>query len=301
MPMQQDTGLQLLTTAEAADYLRLKERKLYELVAEGAIPCTKVTGKWLFPRGDLDRWLLAGLARPLGVVPADPPPIVGGSHDPLLQWALSESRAGLAILPEGSECGYRRFLAGEVIAAAIHFHDLDDPARDANVDVVSKEAGLFDAVLVSFAQREQGLLTAPGNPLGLGSVADAIGKRARLAFRPDGAGAQQLLIALLKHAGVPVKDVRRALVAPTGPDIAQAIRAGHADCGIATRSVATAAAVGFVPLITERFDLLMRQRDSYRPPLRRFLALLREPVFEERARELGGLDVASAGEVRWAP
>ena len=92
--MQQNAGLQLLTTAEAADYLRIKERKLYELVADGAIPCTKVTGKWLFPRGDLDRWLLAGMARPLGVVPADPPPIVGGSHDPLLQWALIESRAG---------------------------------------------------------------------------------------------------------------------------------------------------------------------------------------------------------------
>ena len=30
--------MQLLTTTEAADYLRLKERKLYELVAEGAIP-----------------------------------------------------------------------------------------------------------------------------------------------------------------------------------------------------------------------------------------------------------------------
>jgi excisionase family DNA binding protein len=37
--------MDLLTTAEAADYLRLKERKLYELVSEGAIPCSKVTGK----------------------------------------------------------------------------------------------------------------------------------------------------------------------------------------------------------------------------------------------------------------
>ncbi len=53
-----------LTTEEAAAYLRLKERKLYELVAEGAIPCSKVTGKWLFPRAALDRWVAAGLARP---------------------------------------------------------------------------------------------------------------------------------------------------------------------------------------------------------------------------------------------
>ena len=94
--MQKCAGLELLTTAEAAEYLRLKERKLYELVAARQIPCTKVTGKWLFPRADLDRWLLSGMVRPEGVVPADPPPIVGGSHDPLLQWALSESRAGLA-------------------------------------------------------------------------------------------------------------------------------------------------------------------------------------------------------------
>src|SRR5688572_10819128 len=150
--------MELLTTTEAADYLRIKERKLYELVAERQVPCTKVTGKWLFPRADLDRWLLAGMARPHGVIPAEPPPIVGGSHDPLLQWALNESRAGLAILPEGSEAGYRRLLRGEVIAAAIHFHDVSGPDKDANVETVSKEQTLYDAVLIGFAHREQGLL-----------------------------------------------------------------------------------------------------------------------------------------------
>jgi excisionase family DNA binding protein len=41
---------ELLTTDEAAEYLRLSERKLYELVAERAVPCSKVTGRWLFPR-----------------------------------------------------------------------------------------------------------------------------------------------------------------------------------------------------------------------------------------------------------
>src|SRR5262245_48013556 len=51
----------LLTTDEAATYLRLSKRKLYELVANGAVPCTKVTGKWLFPKAGLDRWLAAGL------------------------------------------------------------------------------------------------------------------------------------------------------------------------------------------------------------------------------------------------
>ncbi len=299
--MQSVGGLILLTTLEAAEYLRIKERKLYELVSTGAIPCTKVTGKWLFPRADLDRWLLAGMARPYGVVPAEPPPIVGGSHDPLLQWALAESRAGLAILPEGSESGYQRFLKGEVIAAAIHFHDVEAPEADANVTIVAKEPTLYDAVLVGFAAREQGLVVASGNPRGITNLQSAAETKARLAARPIGAGAQQLLDALMRRDGITAKRLKPALVAPTGPDIAQAIRAGHADFGVATKAVATAAGLDFVPLSTERFDLLMRQRDSYRGPLSTFLALVRSPHFAARAKELGGLDVTDSGKIRWAP
>ena len=59
--------MQLFTTSEAAAYLRLKERKLYELVAENAIPCTKITGRWLFPKDELDRWLAASMHRPEGL------------------------------------------------------------------------------------------------------------------------------------------------------------------------------------------------------------------------------------------
>ena len=299
--MQEYAGLGLLTTAEAATYLRIKERKLYELVAEGALPCTKATGKWLFPKAELDRWIMSAMTRPVGFAPADPPPIVGGSHDPLLQWALADSRAGLALLPEGSEAGYRRMLLGEVVAAAIHFHDLDDPRVDANIVVASTEPKLYDAVLIAFAAREQGFLVTAGNPLRLGSLSDAKAAGARLAQRPDGAGAQQLLLAMLAREGLSLGDFETSLIAPTGPDIAQAIRAGHADFGVATRAVARAAGIDFIPVTVERFDLLMRQRDSYRPALQRLLTFIRSEAFAVRARELGGLDVAGSGQVRWAP
>lgn len=299
--MQLSAGLELLTTADAAAYLRLRERKLYELVADRQIPCTKVTGKWLFSRADLDRWLLAGMARPHGVCPAEPPPIVGGSHDPLLQWALSESGAGLAILPEGSAAGYRRLLNGEVIAAAIHFHALDGAERDVNVDVVRDEAALYDAVLIAFATREQGLLVAPGNPLSLAGVAEVGDRQLRLAVRPEGAGAQQLLLGLLQRHRLSLADAGATVPAHTGPDVAQAIRAGRADCGIATRAVATAAGVGFLPLCLERFDLLLRQRDYFRPAWQSLLKLFADPRFAAQAGEFGGLDVSAAGSIRWAP
>jgi molybdate-binding protein len=235
------------------------------------------------------------------MVAADPPPIIGGSHDPLLQWALAECRGGLAMLPEGSEAGYQRFLKGEVLAAAIHFHRLDDITADANVDIVSREPALYDSVLIAFASRAQGFVVAKGNPHKIRTIKDALAQKARLIARPAGAGAQQLLEALMKQSGISTRDMPAVITAPTGPDIAHAIRAGLGDFGIATESIALAAGMDFVPILIERFDLIMRQRDSYRPALQKLLALLRSSAFSEHARELGGLDVSEAGRVRWAP
>jgi excisionase family DNA binding protein len=94
--------VRLFTSSEAADYLRLKERKLYELIAEGSDSLHEDNGQWLFPKDELDRWLVSSLIRPNGMTSAESMPIVGGSHDPLLEWALRESGCGLATLPEAA-------------------------------------------------------------------------------------------------------------------------------------------------------------------------------------------------------
>jgi putative molybdopterin biosynthesis protein len=296
--------MEFLTTAEAADYLRLGERKLYELVTAGAIPCSKVTGKWLFPRHELDLWVRSGLARPAGMLAADPPPIVGGSQDDLLEWALRESGSGLASLAEGTARGVERLERDEVIAAAVHFHSPAMPAGsadDANVVAVRAVPGLHDAVLVGLARREQGFLIAPGNPKQLNSLADVLGSRIKMAVRQPGAGAQMLLETLLARDGAGLKDLRR-LEPPclTGPDLAAAIRAGKADCGVATRAAAKAAGLDFVPLLFENFDLLTRQRSYFRPSMQALIGFLRDTRLKQRAIELSGYDTAPAGLIRFA-
>jgi len=289
---------ELLTTDEAATYLRLSERKLYELVANGAVPCTKATGRWLFPKAALDRWVAAGLPDPTAMAPAAPP-IVGGSHDPLLEWALRESACSLASLPEGSETGLRRLARREVIAAAIHLHRMDGDDENANTEAAAHTPGLHDAVVIAFARREQGLLVAAGNPLALSDIGSVAARRARIALRPAGAGAQLLLLSLLGQAGL-ATDALNAIKppCPTGPDIAQAIRSGRADCGIATRSVARTAGLDFLPLTWEMFDLVLRQRDYFLPGPQALFTFVRCAAFAERAAELGGYDVTAAGRVR---
>jgi excisionase family DNA binding protein len=291
--------MELLTIDEAARYLQLSERKLYELVSHGAVPSTKVTGRWLYPRAALDRWVLSGLQGSTGTTTA--PPIVGGSQDPLLEWALRESRCGLASLPEGSENGIGRLARGEVVAAGCHFHCLEGNDEEANQEIVKQTPGLHDAVVISFARREQGLLVAGGNTLGLTDLSDVVGKHARMAQRQPGAGAQLLLLTRLARAGVEpgALNLIKSRYA-TGSDLAQAIRAGHADCGIATRAVARAVGLDFVALRWERFDLVLRQRDYFQPPMQALLKFMRSTSFRDQSAELGGFDVTETGSVRLA-
>lgn len=296
--------MEFLTTSEAADYLRLGERKLYELVTTGAIPCSKVTGKWLFPRHELDLWVLSGLARPSGMQAAEPPPIVGGSQDDLLEWSLRESGSGLASLSEGTARGLERLQRNEVMAAAVHFHSLDSSdnlANDANAAALRTASDLHDAVLIGMVRREQGLVLPAGNPKKLRSLSDVLALGAKMAIRQQGAGAQMLLDVLLKRAGASPKDLRR-MDDPclTGPDLAAAIRAGNADCGVATRAAAKAAGLDFAPLLWESFDLALRQRSYFRPPMQALIRFLTDKRLRQRAEELTGYDASPAGQISFA-
>jgi molybdate-binding protein len=238
------------------------------------------------------------------MIAADPPPIVGGSQDDLLEWTLRESGSGLASLTEGTARGVDRLQRGEVIAAAIHFHSdaiPADSADDANIAAVRAMPGLHDAVLVGLARREQGLLLPPDNPRQLHSLSDVLASGAKMAVRQPGAGAQMLLEVLLTRAGAGPKSLRQ-LEPPclTGPDLAAAIRAGKADCGIATRAAAKSAGLDFVPLLWENFDLLMRQRSYFRPSVQALIGFLGQKRLKQRAAELTGYDPAPAGQIRFA-
>ena len=169
----------------------------------------------------------------------------------------------------------------------MHFHSEDAAAEDGNIAAVRAMPGLHDAVLVGMVRREQGLLVPPGNPKQLHSLADVLASGAQMAVRQPGAGAQMLLDVLLTRAGAKPKDLRR-LEPPclTGPDLAAAIRAGKADCGIATRAAAKSAGLDFVPLLWENFDLLMRQRSYFRPQMQALIGFLGDNRLKQRAAEL---------------
>lgn len=293
----------MMNTREVADYLRIKERTVYDLVKHRRIPCTRIAGKWLFPKALIDSWLLdnvetmdgasAGQARAPG---RPPPPTLAGSHDPLLEWAVRESECGLALMTGGSLDGIERLADGEAMLAGAHVLDAD--SNDYNVSLARRRLGDRGLVVVEWAWRQQGLVLAAGNPMGVRTVADLTRVGARLVRRQAEAGSYILLAHLLAEAGISPADLT---VAPQRArselDVAVSIREGKADAGLAVAAAAAQLGLDFVPLRRERFDLVMRRRTYFEPPVQALLSFCRTPALAARAGDLDGYDVSGLGRV----
>lgn len=289
---------ELLTTREVATYLRLKQRKVYELVRNGEIPCTRVTGKWLFPRPLIDRWLMEHADGPGREHVLEPPAIVTGSHEPLLEWALQASNCGLATLLGGSTDGLARFARGEAAVCGLHIPDSEGGGY--NVEAVQSAGTIRDAVLIEWARRRQGLMLSPDNPHGIETLADLATSRVRLIDRQPGAGSRVLLDRMLADAGIDRADlnvIEDHAVSET--DVAREVHAGHADAGLGIEAAAHEAGLAFVPLAEERLDLLLSRRTYFEPPVQALLSLAGTRRFAERARTLGGYDISETGAVRY--
>lgn len=288
---------EMMNTREVADYLRIKERKVYDLIKAGRIPCSRVTGKWLFPKRLIDRWVeAAATMRDDAARDRPAPPVIAGSHDPFLDWCLGESGSGLAMLAGGSLDGLRRLAAGEAMVAGMHVREAEGAGY--NVSLVKERLAGLGVVVIEWAWREQGLVLAPGNPLAIRGIADLAARRARVMARQDEAGSQLLLVQLLAEAGLDLGDLDLvAGPARSETELALAVLEGKADAGLAVAAVARRLRLEFLPLARERYDLVMRRRDYFEPPVQRLMAFARTEQAAARAAALGGYDCAGLGAI----
>jgi excisionase family DNA binding protein len=288
-----------MNTKEVADYLRIKQRKVYALLRAKRIPCSRVTGKWLFPKHLIDLWVAENTDYAgLGFETRPPAPVVAGSHDPLLEWAVRESGSGLAVRASGSLDGLKQLGAGEAMMAGLHVRDAK--TGEYNVPLLRAAAGLRDVVLLHWARRRQGLLLAPGNPLRIRRLADLKAKKARVMLRQPSAGSHLLLLALLAAERIKPEDL--AFVHPSvlsETDMGLAIVEGRADAGLAIEAAARQFRLDFVPLAEERFDLALRRKSYFDPPVQSLFAFAQTPAFKRRAAAFGGYELGETGQVVW--
>ncbi len=282
-----------LTTKELAELLRIKERKVYDLAAAGKVPCNRATGKLLFPRAQVNAWLATNDTGLLPSVNSQRANVFLGSHDPLLEWALMESRSGLASFFDSSIDGLDRFKKFEGIATGLHIYDA---ASDQwNVPAITSRFPDEPAVLVQWAWRNRGLIVAPGRSENFVDIGSLRGKR--FVPRQPEAGSQKLFDYLLQAAGISPDQLE--FIAPARGEnyAAQAVMEEKADVALGLEAVARQYQLDFVPLLKERFDIFVVRRHWFEPAMQKLLAFCNQQEFLTQAQNLGGYDISSLGQV----
>ncbi|MEM1200595.1 MAG: helix-turn-helix transcriptional regulator [Pseudomonadota bacterium] len=283
-----------LTTREVAELLRLKERKVYDLASSGALACSRATGKLLFPE-DAVRAFLAEHSSADRPSSAERPAVFLGSHDPLLEWALRQSECGLATFFDGSADGLERFCRREGVATGLHIKD--DAEEGWNVEAVEGACAQEPVVLVEWAKRQRGLIIGPEVSRNVRDFADLAGLR--LVPRQASAGAQKLLLDLLGASQIAENELTLTEPARTELDAALALLEGKADAAFGLASVASTHRLRFVPILEERFDLLIDRRAWFEAPLQSFWQFCASTAFQARAGELSGYDISDQGTVHF--
>lgn len=283
---------EFLTTKEVADLLRIKERKVYDLASSGAIPHNKAIGKLLFPRQQINAWLEQHAQ--YGNEPLDQrPPVVHGSHDLLLEWALRESQSNLATLFDGSSDGLHRFVDREGVLSGLHIYDADDDSW--NINAAQAVCHHLPVVLVNWSYRQRGLIMPSELKSNIKTLSDITNYR--VVMRQPAAGSQLLFEQLLEKEGVQVSQLKTSDIARSENDLAASIKLQQADVGFGLAHVAAENGLHFLPVLEEQFDLLIDRRAYFDEPIQRLFDFAKTKRFKERVESMVGYNVDSLGRV----
>jgi putative molybdopterin biosynthesis protein len=224
-----------------------------------------------------------------------------GSHDltlDLLSSELSKAHTGLSLSSSnvGSLGGLIALQRGEAHIAGSHL--MDEETGEYNVSYVQRHLPGRPVVLVNLVYRDQGLIVPPGNPKGLSGLDDLLRPDVQFVNRQRGAGTRVLLDFKLKGMGATpdqIQGYRREEY--THLAVAAAVASGAADTGMGILAAARALNLDFVPLMQERYDLIVPREYYDSELLAPLLALIRGPEFRHQVEALGGYDTAQMGEV----
>jgi putative molybdopterin biosynthesis protein len=293
---------ELMNTRGVARYLGINEKKVYFLAKTGKIPCTRVTGKWTFPKKLIDQWIdesASGLIEGEAKTEVRSFLLAAGSDDPSLGILhdLYEARtqpASFFMTTVGSSGGLAALRSGVADFATAH---LFEPRR-ARSDEAVRELLPTGAMVVELFYRELGLIVPSGNPKGIKSIRDLTRQKLRIVNRQPGSGTRIYLDQELGRVRLSGKKISGyETVVATHLEVGLRVLRGDADVGLATRTTSQLLGVDFIPLTRERFDAVIPKERFFSRGIQILLGILGSREFRQQVEALGGYDASESGRI----
>ena len=185
---------------------------------------------------------------------------------------------------------------GEAHIAGMHLYDPE--TGEHNTPFVREVLGGREAVLITLGVWEEGLLVESGNPMGIKTVTDLVEAKAMIVNRELGAGTRMLLERKLQEEELPFHAVEGFnRIVKSHQDVAEAVVSGIANAGISTASIAASFGLGFVPLHSSRYDLVILKQYLEEAPVQQLLGTLGNRLVHSQLEVIGGYDTSKTGDV----
>jgi putative molybdopterin biosynthesis protein len=208
---------------------------------------------------------------------------------------LQASGIELVLAHRNSSQSLKLLKDGCVHIAGTHLRD--ESSGESNLPEIGRLFPKNAVAVISFAVWEEGIVTAAGNPKGIKSVEDLARRDVSIVNREKGAGSRALLDSALKRLKLDPKNIKGYdRIAPGHLPAAWQVQAGQADCCIATRAAARVFGLGFIPLLSERYDLAIRRQHLDMPGIQAVLDTLSRSNYRRELESLGGYDTRAAGQ-----
>lgn len=259
--------------------------------------------RWYFPASDA---VIAGKPKANGITPVGVydseadfrKRILVAGCDPgisILARHLQPAGVELVLVHRNSSQALELLKHGLVHVAGTHLRD--PSSGESNLPEIGRMFPKRSVAVVSFAVWEEGIVTARGNPKQIGGIADLARADISIVNREEGAGSRRLLDARLDEAGIKPKQVRGYTdIAPGHLPAAWQVRLGEADCCIATRGAARLFGLGFIALVSERYDLAIRRQHLDDPGVQKLFDALNRASFRRELDAIGGYDTTITGQ-----
>jgi putative molybdopterin biosynthesis protein len=300
---------ELMNTKEVADYLDIHEKQVYALIKSGRIPCTRVTGKWIFPKKFIDEWIDTNAKTGLKQARKKSSQISGailasGSNDPVLDMLLTATKKShpdfyIFSANTGSVNGLEALNSGLTDIALSHLFDAE--SGQYNLPYLTKYLPDISPVVVNLFFRDIGFLFGQSKSFRFDGWESLAGKKIRFINRQKGSGTRLLLDYHLQKLGIaPAEIDGYDKEVYTHFEVGLAILSGEAQVGIASAAIGKLLGLSFLPITSESFDMILDQSTYFQSGVQVFIETLKSETFRARVEKIGGYDFKDSGKILYS-
>lgn len=315
-----------LTPLEVAELLKITKNTVYELIKRGELPSYKIGKKIRIDMHDVESYINnqktnSKTSSNISILSSSNTKTINSKHinnislntqsnteiiiagqdillDILARY-IEEKLPDYTVLRsyKGSYNGLYDLYNNKVSIASCHLWDGDKD--EYNIDYVKRLVPGIPCVIINLAYRLQGFYVKKGNPLNISCFEDLSTKNIKFINREKGSGVRVLLDEKLRLLNIDPNSINGYDNEETSHlAVASNVGRGDADVGIGNKKAAMQVeTIDFIPLHTERYDLIIKKSDLNNPIYQNIISILSSEKFKNELEGIGGYDLKDLGKI----